>query len=468
MSYLWCILFKKSATQNSMIRKSFLISCLYGLLLSHAYAEDRHFPLPFKVAEDNPLNTITLGGMTVSVLQGFSGFNNGLEQVKGDIQYSQKQGLFIGMKLWPGATFYANPEIFYGYNASNNIGVASSVNVATARVESSSPYVQMQRLFVRQVIDFGGAKTNTEENVGGRSFALEQVINKLSDESGNHNLVITAGKFGIGDVFDDNIYSHDPSFHFMNLNFNALNAIDFAGNAWGTTIGAAAEYNREWLSIRGGLFQGSGLPPSNNLEPRPLESYMAIGELEVRHDVFMGRKGSVKLIPYYMNGYIDTLGGYNGVRGFYDYLPYFVKENLNKRTDWGIGLNIQQELTDHVGMFIRAGYDRKTTDLRDMTHGVNGGFVFKGSLWGRPNDEFGIAAGVNSQHGATFRDWSETLRIGTGTARFAPETNFETYYRWAFSKKLDISFDYQMINNPNFLSNSSPAHVFGIRLRANF
>ena len=450
------------------MNKSRILGLILLLASTSAWAEDGQFPLPFKLKEDNPLNSITMTGISVNVVQGFPSFNNGVDRVKGDIQYGQKQGLFIGMKLWPGATVYANPEIFYGYNPSNNIGVASSVNVSTARVESSSPYIQLQRLFVRQVIDFGGAKTNADENVGGRNIALENVINKLSDESGNHNLVITAGKFGIGDVFDDNIYSHDPSVHFMNLNFNALNAIDYAGNAWGTTLGGAVEYNKEWLSIRGGLFQGSALPPSNNLEPVPLLSYMAIGEVEVRHDVFMGRKGSIKLIPYYTNGYIDTLGGYNGVRGFYDYLPYFVKENLDKRTDWGVGLNIQQELTDHVGMFIRAGYDRKTTDLRDMTHGFNGGFVFNGNLWNRPNDEFGIAAGINSQHGGTFKGINQSYRIGAGSKLFAPETNFETYYRWAYNKNLDITFDYQMINNPNFLKNSSPAHVFGIRLRANF
>ena len=453
-----------------MIKSIFLLALSLWLFfpVSGLAEEDKQFPLPFKFADNNPLNSITISGVTVNVLQGFPTFNNGLNRVKGSAQYSQKQALFIGMKLWPGATVYANPELFYGYNPSNNIGVASSVNVTTARVESSSPYIQMQRLFVRQVIDFGGGQTNTDENVGGRSVALENVINKLSDESGNHNLVITAGKFGIGDVFDDNIYSHDPSFHFMNLNFNSLNAIDYAGNAWGTTIGAAAEYNREWLSVRGGLFQGSALPPSNNIEPIPLMSYMSIGEVEVRHDVFMGRKGSIKIIPYYLHGYIDTLGGYNGVRGFYDYLPYFAKENLNRRTDWGIGLNIQQELTDHVGMFVRAGYDRRTTDLGDMTHGVNGGFVFKGSLWNRPNDEFGIAAGINSQHGGVFKDFNSEFRVGTGAKFFAPETNFETYYRLAWSKNLDITFDYQMIRNPNFLKNSDTAHVFGIRLRANF
>ena len=67
---------------------------------------DKHFPLPFMVSPDNPLSTITITGTTVNVLQGFPSFNNGLDKVKGTTQYSQKQGLFIGMKLWPGATVY--------------------------------------------------------------------------------------------------------------------------------------------------------------------------------------------------------------------------------------------------------------------------------------------------------------------------------------------------------------------------
>lgn len=456
-----------------MYTETMIKSRILGLLLilsaSPALAGGEHrLDLPINLSEDNPFNSITWNVLNVNVVQGFPSFQNGIDKVNGTTQYGQKQALFVGMKLWPGATVYANPELFYGYNPSNNIGVASSVNVATARVESSSPYLQLQRLFVRQVIDFGGGKVKEEENVGGRSIALENVINKLSDESGDHNLVITAGKFGIGDVFDDNIYSHDPSLHFMNLNFNSLNAIDYAGNAWGTTIGATAEYNREWLSLRAGIFQGSALPPSNNLDPIPLMTYMAIGELEIRHDWFMGNKGSIKLIPYYGHGFFDVLGGYNGVRGLWDYLPYFTKENLNRRTDWGVGLNVQQQLTDGLGLFVRVAYDYRNTDLKDITHGINGGLVFNGKLWNRPDDEFGLAVGVNAQTGSYFRSAFTEFKVGTGAPNYATEQNLETYYRFNITKNTDLTLDYQLIQNPNFLKNSDTAHVFGLRLRSNF
>ena len=243
--------------------------------------KDHQVPLPFFVSDDNPLSTLTATGVTINVLQGFPSFHNGERKVKGSTQFSQKDALFLGMHLWKGATIVFNPEMFYGYNPSNNIGVASSVNVATARVESSNPYLQVQRLYLQQVIDLGGSK-KVVQNEGGRSQALEALTNKLGVETTENNLTLTIGKFGVGDIFDDNIYSHDPSRHFMNTSFNGLVNVDFTGNAWGVTMGAAAEWQNDWWTLRAGVFQGSDLPPSLNLEPVALKSYMMIGEAEAR------------------------------------------------------------------------------------------------------------------------------------------------------------------------------------------
>jgi len=59
-------------------------------------------------------------------------------------------------------------------------------------------------------------------------------------------------------------------------------------------------------------------------------------------------------------------------------------------------------------------------------------------------------------------------RIGEGSINYGPEANFETYYKFVPWKGMEITGDYQFVQNPNFLKNSNTAHVFGIRLRASF
>ena len=428
--------------------------------------KDNSVPLPFFVDDSNPLSTLTMTGAHVDVVQGFPTFNNGEEKVKGSVQYSNKTALFLGMHLWKGATVVFNPEMYYGYNPSNNIGVASSVNVATARVESSSPYLQVQRLFLQQVIDLGGNKTKVM-NEGGRSQALEALTNQISDETTEHNLTLTLGKFAVGDIFDDNIYSHDSTRHFMNTSFNSLENVDYAGNAWGTSFGAAAEWQKDWWTLRAGIFQGSEIPPSLNLEPVALKSYMLVGEAEARYHIF-DQPGNVKLLGYQDHGYINMLGEYNGAAAVYDVLPFFAKEQMQRHTKLGVGLNIQQQVTDGVGMFVRAGWDNKSMDFNDITQGINGGFVFSGKLWGRPLDEFGIAAGYNSMNAGRSFKGGEFNWIGTGAPNFSPETTFETYYKFVPWKNFELTADYQFVQNPNFLKNSNTAHVFGLRLRTSF
>lgn len=437
------------------------------LVSSSSWADhNANFPWPWKLEESNPLNTLTINGLSVGVMQSYPSFNNGVYNVKGQAQLGNKESIFMGMKLWKGASIYFNPEMYVGYNPSNNIGVASSINVSVPTVESKSPYLQIQRVFLRQVIDLGGSKVYKEQ-AGGRSQALENLVNKLSEKQDEHSLTLTVGKFGVGDIFDDNIYSHDPSRHFMSSAFNGVNTIDWAGNSWGTTLGASAEWQKDWWTLRAGIFQGSQLPPSNNLEPIPLKQYMLVGEAEIRYDI-VDQPGNLKLIGYQNHGYLNQLGEYNGVAELFDYLPYFAKERLQRRTKLGMAINLQQQLLDGVGLFMRAGWDNKTFDLNDVTHSINGGFVFNGKLWNRPLDEFGIAAGINSMKtGQSYRN-KVFSQIGTSSTSFAPESHFETYYKFVPFDNFEFTLDYQFVQNPNFLKNSDTAHIFGIRTRINF
>lgn len=426
-------------------------------------------PLPFFVDENNPLSTLTVNGVNLSLVQGYPQFedNNTIDSVThGRARYGGKNVLFIGMNLWKGASVYFNPEMMLGYNISPTLGVANYVSVASSKAGTSGTYVRMQRLFLRQIIDLGDSE-NQHRDVGGRSVALEDLQNTLTGKISKHNIIITAGKFATGDIFDDNIYAHDPSKHFLNMTFNAMNSIDYVGDAWGISYGAAVEYNRDWWSARLGYFQGSALPPSNNAEPVPFKQGMLIGELEARYNIGK-HPGSFKLIGYRIHGFINNINDYNDSATPLANLPAFVRNNLANRTKYGIGINIQQEITENFGFFMRVGADNKTLDFNEVTHGFAGGFVASGKQWGRPLDEIGLGVAYSSMKGVRVPAWNNRNWIGAGAPYFSPEKNIEAYYKIGFNNNVELTLDYQFVQNPNFEKSRGPAHVFGVRLRTNF
>lgn len=430
---------------------------------------DAHVSLPFFIDENNPLSTLTINGVNTSLVQGFPQFQDSLERdevTNGRIRYGGKNVLFIGMNLWKGASIYFNPEMMLGYNLSPIIGVANAVSVASSRVGTTGTYIRMQRLFLRQVVDLGDGE-DQHRDAGGRSVALEDIQNKLTGNISKNNIIFTVGKFSSGDIFDDNIYAHDPSKHFLNMSFNAMNSIDYVGDAWGVSYGAAVEYNRDWWSARLGYFQGSALPPSNNVEPVPFKQGMLIGELEARYNIGE-HPGSIKLIGYRDHGFINNIIEHNGSATPLANLPTFVRNNLANRTKYGAGINIQQEITENLGFFMRVGIDNKTLDFNEVTHGFAGGFVAFGKQWGRPLDEFGLGVAYSSMKGVRVPAWNNRNWIGEGAGYFSPEKNIEAYYKIGLNKNVELTLDYQFVQNPNFEKSRGPAHVFGIRLRTNF
>src|ERR1035437_9252764 len=60
--------------------------------------------------------------------------------------------LFLGTKLWQGASIFINPEIGCGSGLSGSLGVGASTNGETYRIDNSAPAFELARLFFRQII----------------------------------------------------------------------------------------------------------------------------------------------------------------------------------------------------------------------------------------------------------------------------------------------------------------------------
>jgi high affinity Mn2+ porin len=153
-----------------------------------------------------------------------------------------------------GAEIWVNPEIDQGFGLSNTLGAGGFPSAEAYKVGQFSPYFKLQRAFVRQTIALGGA-----------ALAMAPGINQLRLATTANRLVITAGKMGVGDVFDTNRYAHDPRGDFLNWSLVDTGSFDYAANAWGYTYGVAAEWyqgvgaaGRALQPVQGAQWRGPG------------------------------------------------------------------------------------------------------------------------------------------------------------------------------------------------------------------
>ena len=125
----------------------------------------------------------------------------------------------------------------------------------------------MQRGFLRQTIDLGGDVEKVDADIS--QFAGTRTANRL---------VLTIGKFAIVDIFDTNRYANSPKTDFLNWSLINAGTFDYAGDGWGYTYGAAAEWYQGSWTLRAGVFDLSATPAGGNQSqwrrprPRPFSS----------------------------------------------------------------------------------------------------------------------------------------------------------------------------------------------------
>src|SRR6202035_2662742 len=106
---------------------------------------------------------------------------------------------------------------------------------------------------LRQTIDLGGETQKGEADV--TQFAGSQTANRL---------VLSVGHFSIVDLFDTNRYANNPKTDFMNWALINAGTFDYAGDAWGYSYGAAAEWYQGRFTVRAGVFDLSATPAGGN------------------------------------------------------------------------------------------------------------------------------------------------------------------------------------------------------------
>ena len=368
---------------------------------------------------------------------------------------------YLGMRLWTGAELWVDPEIDQGFGLSNTLGIAGFTSGEAYKVGAAVPYARVPRYFVRQTINLGGEATKVD--AGANQFSNSQTENRL---------VLTIGKFSVTDVFDTNKYAHDPRGDFMNWAIVDTGTFDYAADPWGFTYGAAGEWYQGPWTLRAGVFDLSVVPNDIALDPS-FDQFQWIGEIERRYELW-GQPGKVAVSGFLTRGrmgsFADAIALAAATGG-----PADIAAVRRYNSRGGLSLNVEQQFTDSLGAFLRAGFangNLEPYELTDIDRTVAAGLALSGKGWGRPDDTVGLAGVVNGiigVHRAFFNDGGLGILIGDGQLpHYGPEQIVETYYSYALTGSTRLSLDYQFIANPAYNADRGPANVFSGRVHAQF
>ena len=141
----------------------------------------------------------------------------------------------------------------------------------------------------------------------------------------------------------------------------------------------------------------------------------------------------------------------------------------------GISLNLEQQITETMGLFARAGWadgNVEPWDNTDIDRSVEAGVSVNGKPWNRPDDTVGIAGvlnGISSAHAAYFNAGGLGILLGDGQLpNPGLEEIIETYYSYAISSSTKVSLDYQFIANPGYNTQRGSVNVFAGRFHTQF
>jgi high affinity Mn2+ porin len=369
--------------------------------------------------------------------------------------------LYLGVRLSAGAELWINPELDQGFGLDDTLGVAGFPSGEAYKVGKHQPYLRLPRLFARQTL-----------NRSGDPQPLDAVANQLGGSRSANRWVITAGKIGVGDIFDVNQYAHDPRVDFFNWAAVDAGTFDYAADAWGYTVGAAVEWYHGAWTARAGIFDLSDVPNSVHLDPG-FHEFQSIVEIERRH-LIHEHSGKVMLTVFESRGRMGLLNEAVQIAGETG-TPANIAAVRRYRSRLGADLNVEQQLTDHLGLFTRIGKaagNVEAYEFTDIDRTVSSGLSVSGAPWNRAHDTAGVVGilnGISAAREQYLNAGGLGILVGDGKLPHPrPENILETYYNAQLLAHAQLTLDYQWINHPAYNSDRGPVSVFAVRFHAQF
>jgi len=387
---------------------------------------------------------------------------------------------FLGLKLWRGGEAYFVPEVAASHPFSGLHGIGGSIqNFELQKDSSESPRLYRSRTILRQTIGLGGNRVTKESEPM-----------QLATAVSSRRVVLTAGTFSVLDIFDRNDVTWDPRQTFLNMAFMTHASWDFAADARGYSVGAAAELYWDAWALRIGRMA----PPKNpNQQALAIDfAHQYSDSFELEHDhVLFGQPGAARLLAYRNR---EVIGRFNDAIAAYETDP--IGKNAKACTGYnygsgnvaapdlcwvrkpntkaGIGINLEQYVAKDVGLFFRAMISDGRSEVDAFTsadRSLSFGSVAKGSAWQRPLDVTGIgfaSSWVSNAHARYLAMGGIDGFVGDGALAKATECVIDLFYSVNLLKAIWLSADYQHLWNPGFNADRGPIDIISGRVHTEF
>ena len=375
-------------------------------------------------------------------------------------QTSLTSTFFVGKRLWKNAEAYVNPELSGGSGLSMVTGVAGFPNGETFRIGNPSPLLTIARAFIVQRFDLSDTRTIVEDDQ-----------NQLMESRPDSYINITAGKISMIDYFDKNRFSDDPRTKFLNWALMTNGAWDYPANTHGYTWGLVAELVAPPWAVHASTAM---VPTEANQSVMDMNFGRANSEtIEVDREYSLGtHQGTVRLLAFHTTAH---MGNYHQALEFFPGNVDVVATRAYGRSKYGLGINIEQELSDDVGVMLRAGWNdgrNETWMFTEIDQAVSAAVVYDGKAWDRTGDNVGVALlanGISADHRAYLKAGGYGFLIGDGNLNYAPESIAEIFYSLSLpAYHLQLAPDYQFILNPAYNKDRGPVHVVALRIHTEF
>jgi high affinity Mn2+ porin len=366
--------------------------------------------------------------------------------------------LYFGLRITNDTQLYFDPEIAGGRGFSGVTGLANAPNGELPRVASATPKPYLARLYVSHDFGFGSDREPVESDA-----------NQLSGSRPMKRYTVTMGRFTLTDFFDNNRYTHDPRTQFIGWAVMYNGAWDYAADTRGYTWGWIHEFHTPRWALR----YGSAAEPRTANGPRfdrrlfVDRSDQVEGEL---HYSPRSHPGVLRLLSYINHARSGSYGAALQLAAATNTTPDITKTLKPGTLKYGFGVNIEQEITKNVGVFMRLGWnDGKTEDyaFTAIDRLASSGVSWAGERWRRPEDTAAselTVSGLSAVHALYLSRGGLDFLIGDGKLNYSPEYIWESYYSARVFKGFFATVDAQHINNPAFNHDRGPLWAWSLRL----
>jgi high affinity Mn2+ porin len=375
--------------------------------------------------------------------------------------FTQTYGVYLGSQLAPTLQTYLDFEMFRGNGISDGTGLAGYVNGDVNKSGSSNlpktPYVA--RLYLRYFLPLS---SETEK--------MERGMDQLSIEQPVSRWEIKIGKIALTDDFDQNLYANDNRTQFLNCDFLYNTTWDYAADTRGYSYGFTTALVKPQWRLAFGVYMEPNRANGNNFD------YFNMSELGYNLELTLKPNNTgtvVRLLSYFNESRMGSYDAALALGRATSSVPDVSLVDKSGGTKYGFGLNFEQPLADdgETGIFGRLGWDDGSHESWAYTeadqHGSLGVQV-NGVHWGRKEDCFGLAYGVNglsTPHKEYLEAGGSGFMLGDGRLNYGLEQVLEAYYRVQIGSYLQVSPDFQFIQNPGYNKDRGPVEVYGLRAR---